>query len=500
MEIMELAGTLSKYADTMIDEAKKTDWQALARIVDMFLGVKRAGGAIFTAGNGGSHATASHMANDFIKGCRAHNRTAFRVECLGDANAIITCLANDFSYDDVYAIMLQTKGRPGDVLAYYSGSGNSPNLVNAAKAAREMGIVTVGFLGRDGGALKDLSDYYVIAPSDSMERIEDIHMMYEHNMVCAIRAALEDEWGMEIVRRPLSRCSINAGASAGTSEGAGADTSAGAGASNNAGACTDAGTAFKYALFDFDGTLSLIREGWQEIMIPYFIEVLRETPQAEDVGAIEALVTEFVDRLTGKQTIFQCIRLDEEVVKRGGQKIEPGLYKDEYLRRLNIHIKNRIEELRGGCDPQGYLVPGSVELLERLASEGWNLYCASGTDEVDVLVEAKLLGMDKYFGEHIYGAHAYMTECSKEMVIREIIAENGLTGAELVAFGDGFVEIELVAGIGGYTVGVATDEVRRKGVNLRKRGRLLEAGADVIIPDFGGAAEARELVEFLLGV
>jgi phosphoglycolate phosphatase-like HAD superfamily hydrolase len=160
-----------------------------------------------------------------------------------------------------------------------------------------------------------------------------------------------------------------------------------------------------------------------------------------------------------------------------------------------IHIDERIRELRSGCDPEKYLVKGSVSLLERLAREGFFLYCASGTDEVNVLDEARLLGLDKYFGRHIYGAHAYMTECSKEMVIRDIIAENGLTGEELVSFGDGFVEIELVAGIGGYTFGVATDEVRQKGVNAHKRGRLLEAGADVIIPDFG---DADALVDFIV--
>ena len=89
-----------------------------------------------------------------------------------------------------------------------------------------------------------------------------------------------------------------------------------------------------------------------------------------------------------------------------------------------------------------------------------------------------------------------MTVCSKETVIKQIIAENDLTGAELVSFGDGFVEVELVSGIGGYAVGVATDEVRKKGVNPRKRERLLEAGAAVIIPDF---SDAGRLVSFLSG-
>jgi len=256
---------------------------------------------------------------------------------------------------------------------------------------------------------------------------------------------------------------------------------------------------FRYVLFDFDGTLSLIREGWQEIMIPYFTEVLLQAPKAAaektaTEKTVKEIVTAFVDRLTGKQTIFQCLKLDEEVVLRGGNRVAPGIYKAEYLRRLGERIQSRLAELRSGTDPQKYLVPGSVPLLERLKSKGYKLYLASGTDEPDVLAEAKLLGLDKYFGEHIYGARDNETACSKEMVIKQIVKENNLTGAELVSFGDGFVEIELVAGIGGYTVGVATDEVRKQGVNQHKRARLLEAGAAMIIPDF---SDTERLVSFI---
>ena len=460
MSIEQINGEIEFYATEMLSKTKKSDWRALAQITAALLDAKKRNAGVFTAGNGGSLATASHMVNDLIKGCRVYNRVGFNAECLGDSNAVITCLANDFSYDDVYSVMLRTKGRPGDVLVYFSGSGNSPNLINAAKTAREMRMQTIGFLGRDGGALKGLSDLCIIAPSDSMEQIEDMHMTYEHNMVCAIRAALEGEWGMEIVKYPPRN------------------------------------TPFRYALFDFDGTLSLIREGWQEIMIPYFTEILLETPKAESPAAVKEIVTRFVDLLTGKQTIFQCMKLDEEVVRRGGKQTDPGVYKAEYLRRLHIHIKNRLRELREGCDPKQFIVPGGERLLELLKNDGVSLYLASGTDEANVLDEAALLGLDRYFGGHIYGARDNTTVCSKETVIKQIISENSLTGAELVSFGDGFVEVELVADIGGYAVGAATDEVRRKGVNERKRARLLEAGASLIIPDF---SEPERLYAFISG-
>ena len=251
---------------------------------------------------------------------------------------------------------------------------------------------------------------------------------------------------------------------------------------------------FRFALFDFDGTVSLIREGWQEIMIPYFIEVLAAMPRAESEAEIAEAVTGFVDRLTGKQTIFQCIRLDEEAQKRGGAPSAPGAYKAEYLRRLEAHIQGRVSALRMGADPEEYLVPGSRELFALLRERGYRLHLASGTDEADVLREASLLGIEGWFDGRIHGARDDLTDCSKELVIRDIIRENHLTGRELLSFGDGFVEIELVAGIGGYTVGVATDERRREGVNQRKRARLLEAGADMIIPDF---AQARSLMDYL---
>lgn len=101
------------------------------------------------------------------------------------------------------------------------------------------------------------------------------------------------------------------------------------------------GRGFKCALFDFDGTISLIREGWQKVMIPYFCEVIEALGTNENKDGICEEVTEFVDRLTGKQTIFQCIALNEAVVRRGGEHVDPGEYKKEYLRRLETRIADR---------------------------------------------------------------------------------------------------------------------------------------------------------------
>ena len=253
----------------------------------------------------------------------------------------------------------------------------------------------------------------------------------------------------------------------------------------------------RYALFDFDGTISLIREGWQEIMIPYFTEVLCETGTGESREALEACVREFVDKLTGKQTIFQCLRLKEEVEKRGCKALEAIDYKNEYLRRLELRIKDRKEKLANGtCSPEDYLVPGSKAFVELLRDNGIKCYLASGTDEQDVLYEASLLKLDGVFAGGIHGAHAAMTECSKELVIRDMLEKEHILPNQLVSFGDGYVEVELVAQLGGLAIGVASEEKTRQGINAWKRNRLISAGARAIIPDF---REKEEIIRLIRG-
>jgi phosphoglycolate phosphatase len=240
----------------------------------------------------------------------------------------------------------------------------------------------------------------------------------------------------------------------------------------------------RQALFDFDGTLSLIREGWQGVMIPMMVELLCATPGAEDSKEIETVVKGYVARLTGKQTIYQMIQLADEIHKRGGTPLEPLEYKYMYLSRLNDRIAGRIHGLKAGrIAPDDLMVPGSRAVLGALRTRGIPCYLASGTDEPFVLDEAAALGLTPYFAG-IYGAKDDYKSFSKRIVIDRIIAEHSLAGPEFVAFGDGYVEIEDTKRVGGIAVGVATDEARREGIDEWKRNRLIEAGADIIVPDF----------------
>lgn len=255
------------------------------------------------------------------------------------------------------------------------------------------------------------------------------------------------------------------------------------------------GRRFRAALFDFDGTLSLIREGWQGVMIPYFCEELQASSGPIPEEEATAVVTGFVDRLTGKQTIYQCIALAEEIGRRGGSPKEPASYKAEYLRRLMQKIDWRRKGLADGAIRRGSLIVNGGEAFVRaLKNAGLEIFCASGTDQPQVREEAALLGFDELFGENIYGARDEdASACAKETVIRRLLRERGILPRELLSFGDGFVEIELVASIGGYAVGVATDE-KHGGIDEGKRERLLNAGASAIVSDF---ADTDELLSYL---
>ena len=254
---------------------------------------------------------------------------------------------------------------------------------------------------------------------------------------------------------------------------------------------------FRYAVLDFDGTISLIREGWQSIMTPYFADELAATPGGKALAreALELQAKEFITMLTGKQTIYQCIRLAEEIKALGGTPQDPQAYKDEYHRRLLEHIDDRLHGLENGSiDPETLTVPGSYELLDMLKRHDVIPYLASGTDEVYVLKEANLLGVTPWFGKHIYGAQREYHTFSKKMVIERIIRENHLEGPELLGFGDGYVEIENVREAGGCAVGVASNEAERCGIDEWKRERLIRAGANYIIPDYRNIAELEELL------
>jgi D-sedoheptulose 7-phosphate isomerase len=147
---------------------------------------------VFTLGNGGSASTASHMAADIAKNTIGPNMRRFRVVSLNDNTAMLTALANDLGYENVFREQLQNLIRPGDLLIAVSGSGNSPNVVNAVRYARKQCAEVVGILGFDGGQTALLADVAVVVPSDHYGIVEDVHLIINHIIVDYFKTKLAE--------------------------------------------------------------------------------------------------------------------------------------------------------------------------------------------------------------------------------------------------------------------------------------------------------------------
>jgi phosphoglycolate phosphatase len=241
----------------------------------------------------------------------------------------------------------------------------------------------------------------------------------------------------------------------------------------------------RVALFDFDGTLSLIRSGWVDVMVPMMVEILLDLKTGETEAELKSIVEDFVWRLTGKETIYQMMEFADHVTRRGGQALDPLEYKKQYLDRLWVRIHGRVEDLREGrVSTEHYLVPGARALLENLKARGLKMYLASGTDEIYMKEEARLLDVARYFDGGVYGALDDYKSFSKKILIQRILATTDVQGEEILGFGDGYVEIEEVKQVGGVTVGVATTEPECVVVDDWKRQRLIGVGADYIVPNF----------------
>lgn len=238
------------------------------------------------------------------------------------------------------------------------------------------------------------------------------------------------------------------------------------------------------AIFDFDGTFSTLRCGWEKVMRKMMLELISGGMAYDQ--ALEDKVDAYIDSSTGIQTVYQMQWLKDEVEKAGFGRDDRDVwwYKDLYNQRLMDEVAERIRRLEtGGDTPEQYLIVGAVAFLHYLKNKGIAVYLASGTDHKDVVHEATVLGVADLFSV-IKGAPERQVACSKEAVIKMLLEESGLPGESLLVVGDGKVEIALGAENGTYTLGVATDEVNLRGMNFIKYARLQNAGADAIVGDF----------------
>lgn len=235
-----------------------------------------------------------------------------------------------------------------------------------------------------------------------------------------------------------------------------------------------------HALFDFDGTISTIRDGWFDIMLQFEMGVV--APWAYYAPEkVQAILAEDIKNLTGQPTMFQMIQLQQRVKEWGGEPQTPQTYKAQFLERLNAHIQARLDSLHRAGLPERYMIPGAREFLDRLFELNIKMILFSGTDTDNVKEEARLLQVDHLF-ESIHGASSDIVGSSKRKVVHDLIA-SGVDPCRMISFGDGFVEIEEVVKVGGFGVGIASRE-KEPGMDPWKVQRLTEAGACCIHADF----------------
>jgi len=254
------------------------------------------------------------------------------------------------------------------------------------------------------------------------------------------------------------------------------------------------GRRFAHAIFDNDGTLSTLRQGWEEVMEPVMVRSIlgpfAATADERRRRQVDERVREFIDRTTGVQTLLQMHGLVEMVREHGfvaeEEILSPEGYKEIYNRELMKQVEERIRQVESGeLAAEDFLIKGAAELVSALVERGIRVYLASGTDHEDVLREANVLGYGRLFGDAVYGSVGDIHNDPKKIIIGKILETIGRQeGNSIVTFGDGPVEIRETGKRGGYSVGIASNELRRFGLNPAKRKRLIEAGADLIVSDF----------------
>ena len=253
----------------------------------------------------------------------------------------------------------------------------------------------------------------------------------------------------------------------------------------------------RVAVIDFDGTLSLLRSGWVEIMVDMMFEVLHPLPgTTESDTALTNYITDFVLNLNGRPTIYQMDYFVNEARQRGGDPRSAEFYTQQFLNTLNSKAEQRMLAIKSReTTTEDQLIPGARAFLTELQMRGVQLTLASGTPVVHVKHEAEQLGSDHFFEGRIFGPGEKSREFSKLDVMKQTVSHAKCHGAELLGVGDGFVEIENAKEIGGIAIGCASDEVDRNGrIEDWKRTRLIQAGADIIVPDYSNLQKLMEIL------
>jgi D-sedoheptulose 7-phosphate isomerase len=171
---------IREYLDLVAQALAELPEAKIQDVIDTLKAAHADGRQVILLGNGGSAATASHLACDLQKGLKEHTGKRLRASSVTDNVAVMTAWANDTSYENIFAEQLDSLLQPGDVVVAISGSGNSPNVIKAVQKANELGAITIGWSGFAGGKLAQVAQKSIVVNSDNMQRIEDVHMVLGH--------------------------------------------------------------------------------------------------------------------------------------------------------------------------------------------------------------------------------------------------------------------------------------------------------------------------------
>lgn len=250
----------------------------------------------------------------------------------------------------------------------------------------------------------------------------------------------------------------------------------------------------RQAVFDFDGTLSWLRHGWPETMCEIFLRYYPLRPHESEAAARGELVAEILST-NGQPSMVQMETFVRRMQARQAAAPAPQQLLHEYQSRLDQIIAQRTELiLKGAACADDFVVWGARAMLNVLRERGFKLTVLSGTLENRVKEEARLLDLSEYFEGRIYGSPPSPGAFTKRAVLDQILADEKLSGEELVCFGDGPVEIFHARELGGLAVAVASDENHNGSgqVDPVKRTQLIDAGAHIVVADYRDAASLAE--------
>lgn len=263
----------------------------------------------------------------------------------------------------------------------------------------------------------------------------------------------------------------------------------------------------RVAIFDHDGTISTLRQGWEPIMKETSIQAVLgssiNTVPMEELDKIDEAISDMIEKTTGIQTIIQMHHLRDMVKSLGhipvNKVLTPGEYKNIFNEKLLEMVSGRVELFKKGLlNLNDVTIKGALQFLETLKEKNVLIYLASGTDQEDVRREASVLGYNTYFNGGIFGSTGNVSRDPKRVVIENIIKDLpvDIKPEECYVFGDGPVEMREAAKQGFTRIGMVSDEKQRFGINPDKRSRLILGGAQALIPDFSWIPDLSEYMEW----